>query len=239
MLEGGALSTPEFKAFSETVVPFVHVTTRLDDREHEDLLFDKGGNSFPTLLVLDAEGEVLARIQPPYSVPGFERMIARVRKYLDLAVATKPDDKPAQIDLLILRCDLGQIDFGQLEEALEPLGDLSDAQQAAVKGLETNAAVEEMRAYLQQSRWSDESKEAAGEEFFSFYEEGAHPSAPMSKQLYWTILAGHAVDNANTELLERCIDELKQALQGMPGAEDAIKMWQSKLTGLGDKKGND
>ena len=94
------------------------MTTRIEGRKDEDLLFDKGGNSFPSFLFLDAEGEVLARLRPPFEVKAFADAHRRVREYQALATAAKPDDRAAQIDLALLRCGLGQIAFDQLEEAL-------------------------------------------------------------------------------------------------------------------------
>ena len=48
------LSTEEFKAFAGEVVPFLHVTSRVEGEHHPDLLEKKGGRGFPHLVVLDA-----------------------------------------------------------------------------------------------------------------------------------------------------------------------------------------
>lgn len=218
-------------------MPFVHVTTRIEEREHEDLLFDKGGSEFPSFLVLDAEGEVLARLRAPFRVKAFEDVVRRVRDYLARAAAAKPDDLAAQIDLAILRCDLGQIGYDELEEALEPLGERTEAQEAALRAQRANAAVEEMRLLLQRSR-EEGTRSMVAEEFFALYEDGAFPSAPDSRKLYWVLLAEHALGQEDADLLRRCVGEIGAAHAGEPEAEALVQEWQSKLTGL-EKKGSE
>lgn len=60
IVEDGLLSSSEFHEFAtREVVPFLHVTTNLPDRAHDDLLRTLGGDGFPTLMFLDADGKVL------------------------------------------------------------------------------------------------------------------------------------------------------------------------------------
>ena len=60
MLEGGALSDAEFPEFAKSVVLFCHITSKVADRKNDGLLADIGGNYFPYLVAMDAEGKVLA-----------------------------------------------------------------------------------------------------------------------------------------------------------------------------------
>jgi hypothetical protein len=210
----------------------VHVTTRIEDRKDEDLLFDKGGNSFPSFLVLDAEGEVLARLGPPYSVKAFADGIRRVREYLALAAAAKPDDRAAQIDLAILRCDLGQIPYDDLEMALEPLGERTEAQEKARKAQKANAAVEEMRELLARSK-DAATRPMVAEEFLALHEEGSWPSSRESAKLFWVVLAEHALANEDAELLRRCVDGIRTSHEGEPDGEALVAKWQAKLDGPG------
>jgi hypothetical protein len=81
-LEDGALSEPEFAAFARGVVPFVHVTSRVDGEPQPTLLRDKGFAAFPTLCFLDADGNVLAKTGR--TVAAFTADGARVQRLLDL-----------------------------------------------------------------------------------------------------------------------------------------------------------
>jgi hypothetical protein len=77
-LEQGVFETVDFAAFArDEVVPFLHVTTRIPGREHDDLLGRYGQSGFPTVLVLDADGRCVA-------VPA-ERTIAAFRAALEEA----------------------------------------------------------------------------------------------------------------------------------------------------------
>jgi hypothetical protein len=186
-------------------------------------------------MVLDAEGEVLARLRPPFAVKAFEETHRRVREYLALAAAAKPDDRAAQIDLALLRCGLGQITFDELEEALEPLGERTEAQEAARKAQKANAAVGEMRTLLERSK-EEGTRAMVAEEFLALHEEGAWPSDRESARLYWVLLAEHALAQEDKDLLSRCVEGIRAAHEGEPDAEKLTGAWQAKLDGLG--KGN-
>ena len=60
-LESSVLSTPEFKKFSEKHVMFLNIMTRIRGYPDDDLLRAVGGRGFPTLVVLDSSGEVVAK----------------------------------------------------------------------------------------------------------------------------------------------------------------------------------
>lgn len=210
----------------------MHITTRLD-REHEDLLYDLGGGSFPSFFVLDAEGVILARHEEPRpSVAGFAATVARVNEYLDRKAKAKPDDKSAQIDLAILRCELGAIDMSAFEEAVEPLGEPTEAQQAAIRGLAANSGIREMLTHLERERWSDDARAMAGEEFFALHEEDSHPTAPFLKEPFWRLLADHAVRESDRATLERCVRELKALPGDDPKAKAAIAGYEAKLAAM-------
>ena len=60
-LEQTVFSKPEFVEFSKSVVLFCHISTRIPSDPNAFLFAEKGGNAFPTLMVLDEDGNVLAR----------------------------------------------------------------------------------------------------------------------------------------------------------------------------------
>jgi hypothetical protein len=60
-LEQLVFDKPEFAEFSKGVVPFCHISTRIPGDPQGFLFAEKGGNAFPTLMVMDENGNVLAR----------------------------------------------------------------------------------------------------------------------------------------------------------------------------------
>ena len=73
------LSTPEFKSFAATVVPFLHVTTRISGHENDDLLQRKGRSGFPTLLLLDANGKTIGEPKAR-TIAAFAEVVAAARQ---------------------------------------------------------------------------------------------------------------------------------------------------------------
>jgi hypothetical protein len=60
-LEQTVFAKQDFVEFSKNVVLFCHISTRIPGEANETLFAEKGGNAFPTLMVLDQDGNVLAR----------------------------------------------------------------------------------------------------------------------------------------------------------------------------------
>src|SRR5688572_23206498 len=60
MLESGPLLDDALAELGKECVLFCHITTRIPGHPDDDLLTKMGGAGFPTLLVLDAEGDKLA-----------------------------------------------------------------------------------------------------------------------------------------------------------------------------------
>jgi len=60
-LEQTVFQKPEFADYSRNVVLFIHISTRIPGEANGTLFAEKGGNAFPTLMVMDKDGNVLAR----------------------------------------------------------------------------------------------------------------------------------------------------------------------------------
>ena len=54
----------------------LHITSHLDDKKHDDLLSDFDESRFPTFLVLDQNGGLLARHRGWRTIAGFKITIA-------------------------------------------------------------------------------------------------------------------------------------------------------------------
>ena len=60
-LEQTVFQKPEFVEYSRNVVLYLHISTRIPGEANGTLFAEKGGNAFPTLMVMDKDGNVLAR----------------------------------------------------------------------------------------------------------------------------------------------------------------------------------
>ncbi len=111
------LSTPEFKEFaSDSVVPFMHVTSMFEGEPHPNMLEEMGGRGWPTFLVLDAEGEILAR-DPEPTVDGFQKAIKTANEFKALKAKFEGGATELEGDLLLAELKLGRTDFAKAKKA--------------------------------------------------------------------------------------------------------------------------
>jgi len=190
---------------------FVHVTTRIGDRKYEELLFDKGGNSFPSIMFLDAGGEVIAIHKRANTMKGFEVTSALIGRYRDLKKKVDGGDASAKTDLLITEGDLGRMDYYEVEEALDGVKLTADQQEVLLRIKADNAATEH-EAMLRAARFSADSLKDAGEEFLELYKEGARPSIAQAQRIYWWALGLYAGETKNAAVLEDAIKQAKTLL---------------------------
>lgn len=181
----------------------MHITTRIEGRKDDELLSDLGGRSFPWIVFLDAEGEIVGRHAGSPTVEAFAHTAAHVRRYLDLKKKAAAGDATVKLDLAILECTLGLTEFYELEETVE--GQKLNADQAkAVELCRVNAAVDEG---LQLARAG--SVDDAVEEFVEIFKKGVLPTQNTAG--FWYRLALHASKQGDAALLEASIAGLRKA----------------------------
>ncbi|MEE2887604.1 MAG: hypothetical protein VX951_09255 [Planctomycetota bacterium] len=75
-MENGLFSSEEFAQFAKQQTMFLHVTSRVEGRKQDSLLREIGGRGFPTIVVMNEDGEILAR-PSQRSVVGFKAAVAK------------------------------------------------------------------------------------------------------------------------------------------------------------------
>ncbi len=127
-MEGRALSDDGIVAFNATVVPFVHITTRIPGKKRDGLLKEKGFTGFPTICFMNPQGDVLYKIAgTDRTLEGFQRAKRRVDEFLTLSRKAAAGDRDAAKRLLWLRFELGNITFADAT-ALAASLDLNEAE---------------------------------------------------------------------------------------------------------------
>jgi hypothetical protein len=182
--------------------------TRIEDRADDELLYDLGGREHPSVFFLDAGGEVLARPEADdTSVKALEETGAKVGRSLELRKKVLGGDEASRVDLLIVQCDLGVIEFPDLESEI---GDrkLSAEQERAVGTLRADATVADMEAVLRKNR-DQAARDLVAEEFVALYRKGAHPGRVSSRRFYWPVIAGQAVAAKDPAMLRDAIAGMK------------------------------
>jgi hypothetical protein len=227
-LEGGALLTDEFAKLAEKYVLFCHITTQIPGEKHGDLLSQKGGEGFPHVVFMDAEGKVLAEHEGPRSAEGFDATGAKASAFIALRDQAAKGDKKAEADLLVKQLELGHLEAAEAAKKADGMN-LSKEQKAA---FEAALAEREILGVLQGIR-DDEGANAAGKSFFDRYQAGKPaPVGDQAVQGYWILLMGHAEDAKDVSAFEAGLKALKAKFGNVPQAQAFFKKQEATLEKL-------
>ena len=206
-MEGGALLDPKFKEFSKNHVMLLSIETHIEGRKHDRLLAQKGFRGFPSIAVLDANGDVIAKELKSRDVAGFEGLAQAATGFLELKKKAAGGDREAQIDFAIARTSLGHIDYEDLQEILEPFGKLTTEQQKQVMGFEANEKVGKVLAPYRRMRANKEETAEIGEKFAELYKASLIPTDGKLSGQFWNYLSTYAQTSGNADLLESCLKD--------------------------------
>ncbi len=115
------LSQDGIQKFTNQVIPYLHVTTRIPGKKYDNLLRKNGFGGFPTLAFMDAEGKVLTKLHySKRSLEGFAESLKNVSRLQDLR-ARAASDPQAAIDLLLLEMEMKTLRFEAAKERAKGL----------------------------------------------------------------------------------------------------------------------
>jgi hypothetical protein len=228
-LESRALSQDEFSVFSEKVVPFLHITTRIKGDKHQGLLQEKGGRGFPHLAFLDADGNVLAK-PSKRTVAGFQDTLdTAVPEFFALkkkAATGKDADKAA---FLMRRFELGHLDPDQMKKAIGK-GTVLNADQ--IKQITGKLAEAKVAAITKGVNFRDESTFGPIAKKLLALEksDGLPPGNPGLNA--WFIIMGDAHERKDAKGFERALNAMKKGGATNPRF---VKAQEARLKALQDK----
>ncbi len=202
-------------------MPYLHITTRIADRKHEDLLQEKGGKGTPYMAIMDAGGNVLGKPQWPFDPQGLAATVAAVERWRKLEAAGEAGDAVAKLDAMLLGCELGQVPFDELEIDEEAL---SETQRRWYGQLMVDSEVESLQASLRGGR-SPEQIAVLLRDLAAMHAEGSVPSTPELKHFYWQALGQKAVKEGDRATLAEAIEDLKKTPGLSEMAEAFEKQW--------------
>lgn len=201
-------------------VLFCHVTTRIDGRPDDDLLNQKGFRGFPSVAIMDAEGEIVKK-GVGRSVAAMGSAIDAVSAYNAIKTKVASGEKGLDAKLFVASVRLGKIDA---DEAKEKLGKykLSAANKKIVEGLIFD---KEMDGWFSKAR----SRGLTPQEFFAkiydAYKAGRRPSdSEESQNTFWNFLLQGAEEAGDVEAFQAAVDKaIARTKKGFADRLEAIK----------------
>ena len=211
-MEGGPLTTPEFKAFTDKVVPYLNITTHIEGRAHEDLLAEVGGRGFPTMKYMDADGNVLGE-PSGRDVAAFESTLSAIEAVFALEKRIEAGEEGLEVDLFLAKLDMGSYKYEAAKRKFESLEKLTDEQKKMIAAKLVNLEVEDLLNGLT----SDDDVPAVAKRFKEMLDAGTIPTGDMGG-MFWNILAYQAEKDKDSKMMLKAIDALAIQFEGDAGA---------------------
>jgi hypothetical protein len=185
-------------------VLFLHVTTHIDGRENDDLLSDKGDRvAFPTVILLDADGERLWARPGGMSVAAYVRIVGAAQTYLDARKKGAAGGAKLKVDGFLAGVRLGLEDLRDLDKTVGDTA-LDDAQKRELAVLRANEAL------AAAARIKDRAEATAA--MLEIHAGGVHPDSP-EVFTYWSVLRDHAASKPDLALMEEATAALRAILE--------------------------
>lgn len=219
--------------FAADYVLFCHITSHVEADKHQDLLEKKGGQGFPHIVFMDAEGRVLAEHQGARDAEGFAATGAKARNFLALKAKAEGGDAGAKIDFLMAQLELGQVGEAEAGEQLKKLGKLTAEQEKKFAALMSGAAVKAVMAEVN----DEASALAAGRKFLEMKKAGRpEPLGEGEVQPYWILMMRVAEEDKDAAVYEEALTALKARFGGLPQAQGFFKNAENTLKKLKEEK---
>jgi hypothetical protein len=208
-LECGVLAEPGFRVFSQGVVPFCHITTRVESDPDQDLFAAKGGVEYPRVVFMDAKGKVVYAVQGSKLVD-FRRGLKELQELEALRKRVAAKDRHAEYPFLKKQLELQHIEFLVAKKVIRNLPRLTQAQKLELAPLLLRAEVHRMVSRTGESK---KARAKTGERFFRMKKVG---KVPMRDALFpfWMHILDYAESRKKAHLYEEALDSLKQEFSG-------------------------
>jgi hypothetical protein len=236
-LEGGALLSDWWVNVSKEFVPYLNITTRLDDSPDQDLMGAKGGTGFPTLFFMEPEtGAVLNEWWWPEDEDTVREALKKATEKakgvqtLVAEAAKKPEDKALQAKL--------QIKLAMMHAASMSLEELREL--SKTKGLDPEVKAEfdewyagalvqrELDAAQQKAESRKEFTDLASAGFYKLLKDGVRlPAKHENAQMFYDLGLTGAVAAGDAASAKAAFDGLSEALgliaEQNPTVADKVK----------------
>lgn len=229
-MEGGALSTAEFREFAKDLVLFCHVTTRVPGDKYQSLLHAVGGKGFPTLVFMDGMGKVVGEVdvgEGP-TVALFRTVHANVKKRLELLEKEKLTEGET-VQMFLLDYELGFLDFDAAKERRASLPKLDGAAPREVAAVMTNLEVADR---LNPRPRGAEAVREVGEAFYKMAKAGRVPTKKSLVRAFWTYMFAWAQGAKDVKAAKMIVGEVRKLAEKDPQWKSTLERYEKQLKAM-------
>jgi hypothetical protein len=224
------LATDGFREFAKEYVLFVHITTKIDGDKYPNLMEEKGGEGFPYVAAMDAEGGVLAKLKER-TLDGLRAMMKNAVDYQALK-AKKDPTTGERLRLLGMDFDNNRITPKEYRAKASALEDLDDAGEQ-----ERDARILHIDIYEQMARFRGLTapdpalRVEVGKIFAGWVSAGRMPKDPLDVGPYCDLLMDYAEAAREPDLFALAMGKMKEAY----GDQKRLEFYWKQLQGRLDK----
>ena len=201
------LSTDEFAQWSDKVVLFLHNTSHCKDDKYDSLLFEKGGNGFPTMSYLGADGRLLTQVGHVTPVAELEAAYQNLHAWQQLKADVAGGDTARAKELFLMEVEHGYATFAEAQARSREVK-LSGDERIAVEQQLVNL---EFRDILRST--PRDAMAQGGAKFHAMLQRGRVPNSSQITS-YWQYMFAHAAAKRNVPLYENILAECRQRMAG-------------------------
>lgn len=141
-------SKKDFQTWAkDNVVLFASIMTRIEGRKDDALLSEYGFRGFPSLALLDAEGEIITK-KVSRDLPSMKEVTKSASTYVTMKAKVDAGEEVDQAEWLMARMGMGLLTVDEAKEAMADV-ELSDAQ---AEKMDTMLVVLEVETMMSQAR---------------------------------------------------------------------------------------
>lgn len=230
-IESGLLASDEFVKWSKKVTLCLHVTSRVTGEPHGNLLYEMGGNGFPTLSLLDADGNLLQQVGGgEVGLDALERAWQKLQAWKALRTEVEAGKAERARELFWMEIAMGNRPYSEMVQRAGAMK-LEGADQAKVAQQLTNLQFTEVLR-----RTPREDKAAAGAQLLPLFEAGRYPDC-ATETSYWDSLFAHAVARKDAALYGRILEMVKQRKAGDARLKRYLRQLEDQYEELKQKRG--
>lgn len=216
-------------AWSAEYVLFCHITSQVEKDPYQKLLTQKGGQGFPYLVFMDADGNVLAKHRGARTVEGFGKTAEEAKAFLDLKAKAGAGDKESQVALFFKQLELKHLSSTEARRCLDEMKDLpAERRQQALDRI-VDLEVDEIVANVTQDK---KTRIEAGRRFVEMNKAGRIPKTEEYFQAYWILILDYAESVPDSGLFEKALGILREKYGANPQAAAFFRQKEETLRRL-------